>query len=339
MRARALLLLGATLAVASPLRAQLPAAARWSSIESAHFRITYTPPLEALARHTAAAAERAHVVLSEYVAEAPRGRIDIVLSDNVDLTNGSATPFPGNRIYLYAQPPTDLAELAYLEDWIELVVAHELAHTFHLDATSGFGRALRAIFGRIPIDWPLFPAALNPAWSIEGLATAAESELTALGRLHGTHFEMVARTAALEDAIDDMDRLGSDSPLWPGGQRAYVYGSLFMRDLTERYGADALRRIVRGTAGAVIPPSLWYDPVGRSALGTGFRAAYARWRDRATADDDAADVHATDDDESSGEEETARGRAGRTAPSADDDGHARTVTVELLHMSSRSLWT
>jgi hypothetical protein len=262
--------------------AQLPADVAWQSMDSRHFRVTYHAGLEQLARHAAVSAERAHAALAVMVAEAPRGRIDIVVSDNVDFSNGYATPFPSPRIVVYARPPVDMLELQYMHDWIDLVVTHELAHIFHLEVTGAFGRLLRGIFGRAPSPWPLFPAVGTPLWSIEGLAVGVESALGGFGRVHGSYHEMVVRTAALDGRIDDIDRLQSTSPVWPGPMRVYIYGSLFMDYLTRRFGPDATARIVRSTAGALIPPPLWFGDVGRRALGVSFRQAYDDWREEQT---------------------------------------------------------
>lgn len=272
-----LLLLALLAATVAPARGQLPADARWQTMETQHFRITYEAGLEELARHAAASAERAHGALAVFVARAPRGTIDIVLADNVDFTNGYAMPFPANRVVLYVKPPVDVLELQYMADWIDLVVIHELAHIFHLDVAGGVGNALRAVFGRLPAPWPFFPAVGTPGWSIEGLATGVESALTGFGRVHGSYQEMVVRTAALQDRIDDIHRLGAVSPLWPGGTRIYIYGSLFMDFLARRYGPDATARIVRGTAGSIIPPPLWFGSVARRTLGVSFAEAYAEW--------------------------------------------------------------
>jgi hypothetical protein len=262
----------------SSANAQLPAPARWQERESLHFRITYEPELEPLAVHAAAVAERAYAALSRLVADAPSGRIDIVLADNFDLSNGYATPFPSNRIVLYAKPPVDVLELQYTRDWLELVVTHELAHIFHLDAAGWVGRVLRTVFGRVPLPWPAFPALGTPGWSVEGLAVGVESSVTGFGRVHGSYHEMVVRAAALAGELDEYDRLGSSSARWPGGARIYIYGSLFMDYLARRYGADAPVRMVSATAGAIIPPPLWFDRVGRAALGVTFREAYSDWQ-------------------------------------------------------------
>src|SRR5688572_16428664 len=115
------LLLAVALAGAhAPVHAQLPPNASWRTIESDHFRVTYEDGLEPLARHAAAIAERAHAALAILVVDAPRGVIDIVVADNLDISNGYATAFPSNRVVIYAKPPVDELELQYTRDWIEL---------------------------------------------------------------------------------------------------------------------------------------------------------------------------------------------------------------------------
>src|SRR3712207_4948957 len=84
--------------------AQVPPNASWRTIRTAHFSVHFTPELEQIARRTAANAERAYAQLAAELVP-PRGPIDIVVSDNVDYSNGAATPYPTNRVYIYANPP------------------------------------------------------------------------------------------------------------------------------------------------------------------------------------------------------------------------------------------
>ena len=99
--------------------------------------MTFGEGLEALARQTASRAEWAHEQLREGLTDPPGGKIEILLTDAVDMANGAASPFPHNRIILYAPPPTDVAQLAFTADWLELLVLHELVHIFHLDDAGG----------------------------------------------------------------------------------------------------------------------------------------------------------------------------------------------------------
>lgn len=278
---RVLLAIVALVAWASGAReagAQLPPDARWHTIESANFRVTFTEGLEPVARDAVDAAERARTLIARFLTSPPSGRVDIILSDNVDYTNGSATPFPSNRITIYAKPPVDAPGLDYYRDWIDLVVLHELTHIFQIDQTGSVGSALRSVFGRLPLTWPLFPALTTPGWSIEGLGVDVESRFTGFGRTNGSFHEMVVRTATLEDEIDRMDRLNEGSAIWPGGQRAYIYGSLFFDWLEEQHGDDLQRRLLDHTTSAVLPPFLFFDRIARHTFGSSFDRAYAQWR-------------------------------------------------------------
>ena len=77
-------------------------------------------------------------------------------------------------------PAADHLALAYFDDWLELLITHELAHVFHLDYGGTMGRIFRPLFGRA--QTPLgFPGVLVPGWVIEGLATWYESALTERG--------------------------------------------------------------------------------------------------------------------------------------------------------------
>lgn len=282
---RAALLLGVALVhlLPSGVRGQAPPPdADWRTLRTEHFRVTYTPELDPIARHAAMVAERTYAILSAELTEPPAGMIDLVVTDHVDYTNGFARPFFSNRVVVYARPPAGGEGLAYTRDWIELVVAHELVHIFHLDITTPLGAVVRGVFGRVPGFWPLFPAVATPNWSVEGLATYYESRLTGAGRVHGSYHDMIIRTAALEDRIPDLDVLSAPTPVWPGGTRAYAYGAELMTHIADRFGPDAHRRILEATSGSIRPTFLLFDHVAEDAVGMAFDEIYADWRSAAT---------------------------------------------------------
>jgi WD40-like Beta Propeller Repeat len=266
------------LAVPGSGAAQVRPNAAYREMETEHFRATFGPGLEAIAVRALAAAEQTHSYLVRTLSRPPKGRIDIVIVDDVDFSNGFASPFPSNRITIYARPPVDDEALSFSPDWIELVVSHEVTHVFHLDRAGGVGRLMRSVFGRLPLIYPMFPAVSTPRWSTEGLAVDVESGFTGFGRLHGNNHEMVVRTAVLEGRMDRMDRLNERSPMWPGDQRVYIYGSLFMEYLSKRYGEDVHRELLDRTASAFLPPFLFFDNVAKRTFGESFDDAYAAWR-------------------------------------------------------------
>lgn len=233
--------------------------------------VTYGEGLEPLARRAAARAERAHALLSAELLAPPRGRIDLVVTDNLDLANGYATVYPRNRIVVYAHAPVDTPELGFYEDWLELLVLHELVHVFHIDTARGVWGDLRAVLGRNPA---LFPSALSPGWLTEGLATHLESRFTGGGRVRGTLYEMMLRTAVLEGEFFSLDRATGDPTRWPGPSTRYVYGSLFMAHLAERHGQERVNAFLERYAGRA--PYL-LDVAARSTLGSSFGAAWRGW--------------------------------------------------------------
>jgi Tol biopolymer transport system component len=90
---------------------------------------------------------------------------------------------------------------------------------------------------------------------------------------------MVLRTASLGDRFDPYERVSSVSPIWPGGQRVYIYGSLFLEHLEQQYGAGTTARMVQKTASAVLPPFLLFGDIGRRTIGKSFGSAFREWRD------------------------------------------------------------
>jgi hypothetical protein len=256
-------------------RAQAPDE-EWRTLTTQHFRVTFPASLESLGRRAADRAEAAYAGLSEVFMEPPRGRIDLLVTDHTDVANGYAQVRPSNRITVFARPPVEGPSLMYFDDWLELVITHELAHIVHLDHTAmPLGRFARAVFGRAGNGWPYFPGIHTPGWVIEGLATWYESRLTSAGRVHGTFHDMLVRTAVLEGRFEDLGQASGFSPLWPGGSRAYVYGSLFFDHMLERYGEDRLAAFAEAVAGQWVPYRL--NAAGRSAFGVSLTDAWNEW--------------------------------------------------------------
>lgn len=254
-------------------RAQVPSDARWRTIDTPHFRVSFTEGMEPLARRAGARAEEAYAALADGLVRPPRGRIDLLVADNVDYSNGFATPFPRNRVVVFAHPPIDDPSLAFYDDWMQLVITHELVHVFHLDYARGLPRVPRHVFGRLVLG---FPGTTTPDWVKEGLATYLESRLTRAGRVRGTMHEMQLRTAVLEGRFFSIDRASGDPVSWPGGNTSYVYGSMFLQYLSDRHGEAAAGEFVRRYGGYVIP--FLNDHAAKQAYGVPFTRAWREWR-------------------------------------------------------------
>lgn len=264
--------------VAAPAAAAAQAPdADYHTLHTPNFRITYESGLDALATRVAEIAELTRARYAEGLTAPPSGTVDVLLLDQTDFANGSAAPFPSNRITLLARPPVDNLSLAYFDEWIELVLVHELAHVFHLDQAGRLGGLLRGIFGRIPIGHPAFPALFTPGWAIEGLATDLESRYTDAGRVNGSYFDMVLRTAALRGALATIDRASFPNPVWPEGNHAYVYGAEFLRWVGTQTDGDATDALIEQTAHTTLSPTWFFDRIGRRAYDAPFTDLWRRW--------------------------------------------------------------
>jgi hypothetical protein len=254
-------------------RAQPAPYHRYRTLDTPHFHVHVPVGLEREGRVAGAAAERAYAQLARELAE-PRGPIDLVVTDDADYSNGYATPFPNNRIVVFATPPVDESSLRLNEDWLGIVITHELTHIFHLDRARGIWSLAQHVFGRAPA---LFPNQYAPSWLIEGLAVYYESRLTPGGRLKDTESRMIARAAALEHRLPALNALSLGSPLFPGGTGVYGYGGLFVDYLARTRGDSTIRRFVDVQSASLVPYRMNHD--AELAFGISFESAFDTFRD------------------------------------------------------------
>jgi hypothetical protein len=244
-----LLLLIVTALTAPPAAAQVDPSGPWRTWHSEHFRIHARAELEDAARRAAREAERAYALLAGEL-EPPRGPIDLVVADNMDFSNGFATPFPSNRLTVFATPPAGTTSLDDYTDWLRLVITHELAHLFHLDPAHGVWGVMQLVFGRAPFA---FPNTYQPSWVKEGLATYYESRFTGAGRVRsGFHRQLLASVASGGNwpAPGDLSFAG---PEWPAGFGPYAWGAEFFALQAAGQGDSVVPGFARRTSRRLWP--------------------------------------------------------------------------------------
>ncbi len=242
----------------------------WRTLETTHFRVHTRAAWRELGVRAAVEAESAYAALAGLLPP-PRRRIDLVVTDHFDLSNGFATTYPLPRVVIYAAPPAGDVQLGYYDRWLRLVITHELAHVFHLDPARGWWGVARRVFGRAP---PLFPNLYAPSWLTEGLAVFYESRLTEGGRLDGGLHHVVLRAQNAERGVLPLDAAGGLSPRWPAGVRPYAFGSAFFAALADHHGDTAVARLVRAQSSRLLP-FVQLPQAVRIATGSGFREAWA----------------------------------------------------------------
>lgn len=233
---------------------------RWRTIETRHFHIHFAEHNRPQARLAASTAERVYPSITSILAWQPRLRTHIVLLDSADFANGYASPIPFNYSAIFLSPPDD-GELLQNQDWLELVLTHELFHIVHLDKASGTPLNLRSVLGRL---LPFFPNVLQPGWVVEGLAVYAESEpQRGHGRLGQGFFEGMMRAEVDRGlrSLREVNARGRGFPL----NRDYLYGSYFFAFLRERYGEGVIRRFIENYSSNMVP----FKVDGNAVLTTG----------------------------------------------------------------------
>lgn len=256
---------------AAPLVGAQDPSRDYLTIATRHFRVSFTKPLEPVARRVAADAERAYAQLSAEL-HPPRGTVDILIVDDFDFSNGSATPSPTNRIIVYAMPPVNDYGLRYTTDWAQMVVTHELTHIFHLDRVRGVWRLGQYVFGRSPL---LFPNQYQPSWLIEGLAVYEESRLAGQGRVEGPEHRLITEAILRDRGAPSIGNASLALPTFPQGSAAYVLGSLFVDYLARTRGDSAIRRYVETSSAELIPYLV--DIPARRAFGVSFSRGWSEW--------------------------------------------------------------
>ena len=255
-------------------RARLPSLPTSGFAASPRPRVTvhFHQGLEAMARQTAALAteilERHEARYGVHV-----GRVNLVLADVEDDPNGFASPLPFPLVHVRAVAPDGSEDFGNYDDWLRLLLTHELLHIVHLDEARGVIRFGRKVLGRAPF---LFPNASTPTWMVEGLATYEETQGTAFGRGRNPDARMVLRMAALEGDFVREDGAVAGLDRWPGGQGSYFFGEAFLSDLAARSGAAVLPDLARVHSGRVLP--FLDEYTARKVTGATFHALWTQWR-------------------------------------------------------------
>ncbi|MDC0749841.1 BamA/TamA family outer membrane protein [Polyangium mundeleinium] len=220
----------------------------WQTIETAHFRVHHPTTLTPLAERVARLSEAIHERLTVALGNRPRSITEVVITDDVDSANGSATALPFNTVRLYATAPEDLSPLGDYDDWLLDLITHEHTHILHLDNISGLPAIANAILGK-----SYAPNQVQPRWIIEGLATVYESRESSAGRMRSALFDMFLRADVLDDNIARLDQMSSTSMRWPQGNIWYLYGSRFLGWITDVYGGHTMTAVAADYGQNVIP--------------------------------------------------------------------------------------
>ncbi len=107
---------------------------KWVSVETEHFIISYPEHLSGIEAQAASIAEATYHALSENLNVEFDYKIRINLSDEDEIMNGFAVPFPRAYTNIWVNLNEVAEGWSGPEKWLRTVIAHELAHIFHFEA-------------------------------------------------------------------------------------------------------------------------------------------------------------------------------------------------------------
>jgi hypothetical protein len=245
----------------------------WQTIDTPHFEIHFHQGEYRFAAKLARMAEAAHARLSPLLDHVPDGRTQVVLTDDTDFANGSASPVLYTLVHGFAAPPDPRSSISDFDDWVAELFNHEYTHILHLDTVGGVPAAFNTVFGQLWV-----PNGAQPSWFIEGLATFAESDVSAGGRVRSSTEEMTVRAEALEGGFPRIDQL-SNLPLdWPRAASWYTLGGRFLTYIGDEYGMGALRDLSHDYGSRAVPLGL--NISSEKVLGDPYLTLYPRFRDQ-----------------------------------------------------------
>lgn len=233
----------------SVLFAAVPSA-NWKTLSTEHFNIHFLPSYAEQAKRSAFISENLYPKLEAKLGWQPKEKISMVIIDEHDQSNGSATPYPFNKVILRLSPPDRVGQLDDYDDWLALLIEHELTHIFHLDKSIGKVSNLRNVFGRFAL---LFPNLFQPSWFTEGLATYVETH-PGIGRGQSSSFEMLMREEVTGGLLPVATvNLPADSqPL----AKHYLYGVYFYQFLRDTYGEESITQLINNYSDNLLPFSI-----------------------------------------------------------------------------------
>lgn len=242
----------------------------WRTIESPRFLVHYPEGARNLGLRVSRIAEEELDRVVELVGYAPEAPIEIVITDAFDDANGWARVIPKPLITVRLAAPTELTGLSSYDDWLRILLIHELTHVCVIDQTFGITEIYDTFLGSY--------ARLNgwvPQFLSEGIAVFAETVLTTTGRGRSSFVDMVLRTAALDSSFLPIDRANHAWSDWPGANASYYYGGFFHLWLAERFGREAVRDLHQYYAAMPLPFIYWFG--AEAVLGDSLPDLWEQW--------------------------------------------------------------
>ncbi|WP_223869204.1 hypothetical protein [Candidatus Enterovibrio escicola] len=213
------------------------------------------------AAHSLDIAEKVHQDLASQFSQMPTDKTHLILEDDEDSYQSSATPVLSPNIILSLHPPSNILNAEGNDKWLDTLIRHEYTHIVHLELNDRAVTRARDISG---CQLLFFPHELTPDFLVEGLAVYMDKQ-GYYDSFSAMQMRMEVASGQLADLSQVVNQVVVDNSLLPSGM-VYLYGAYFIDYLTKTYGEEALQHFLTDYSGYLIP-SFFLNRSARHALG------------------------------------------------------------------------
>ena len=230
----------------------------WRTATTEHFTIIHPARLDGIAAQAAPIAEATYDTLSANLDVTFEERIEVYLTDQDAIVNGFAAPFDGGFTNIWVNMNDWAYSFTGPSSWLRVVLAHELTHIFHYQATeSSLGIWARAFPNSTPRFW------------LEGVAQyQAETWNAQRG-------ERWLRAAVLDDALSYRD----GRSIW-NGRLLYAAGHSQVRYFAQQHGDSTLADLLHHKSDVLfgLAEVHNFEKAFREEVGQSHETFYEQWR-------------------------------------------------------------
>jgi len=210
------------------------------TIETEHARIHFHQDYQAFAQQVASKFEPIYEDVSQRVGFEQNDKLDFLIGDDFHQANGYAIPFAAGKIVkVFTSSPRSEEALGSYNDWLDIVISHELTHKIQMSAPS---RSWRSSLDSLFLTSDLLNFFRYPRWVTEGYATVIETEYTKQGRVNSDYIKALLQQWAIEGQLPSYETLNGSSS-YEGNRMAYYQGSAFLFWLQSNYGQEKLQQL------------------------------------------------------------------------------------------------
>ncbi|MCJ8319340.1 MAG: hypothetical protein MJK12_06885 [Colwellia sp.] len=217
------------------------------TIETSYARIHFQQDYQAFAEQVADKFDAIYLDVSQRVGFEQNEKIDFLIADDFHQANGYAIPLASGKIVkIFTSAPRSEQTLGSYEDWLDLVISHELTHKIQMSEPS---RSWRSMFDKVLFNADVVNFSRYPRWVSEGYATLIETEYTHQGRVNSDYVKALLQQWAIEGQLPSYEAINGNGS-YTGNRMAYYQGSAFLFWLQQQYGADKLSQLWHRTTAA-----------------------------------------------------------------------------------------